>query len=252
MQIGIVYCAYNCKKFTEHSISTLIEAKDKKLISTICAVSIPFFEYFDIRKDEDGTTEYLLSLYKNNYIDNIFTTPNYIKEHKARDMCLQYLKIMNNDIIWMIDADELYTIENIKNIVSYINTYSNFYWYKINFKNYVFDGKQWVDGFCPPRIFRTKVNEHIINEFYWDNDISYKAYNKVVNYKDLKNLEIPKDIAHVKHMTWLHENGKEKYEYQMKHFGHCGYKWNYNSNRIELNNQFYLTTNQEIPIINHE
>jgi hypothetical protein len=38
----------------------------------------------------------------------------------------------------------------------------------------------------------------------------------------------------------------------MKHFGHCGYKWNYETNLLEINEEFYLKTKQQIPIIYHE
>jgi ribosomal protein L6P/L9E len=53
-------------------------------------------------------------------------------------------------------------------------------------------------------------------------------------------------------MTWLHSNGKDKYEYQMKHFGHCGYKWNYETNQLELNLEFYAKNKIDIPKIINE
>jgi hypothetical protein len=40
-------------------------------------------------------------------------------------------------------------------------------------------------------------------------------------------------------MTWLHSNGKEKYEYQIKHFGECSYEWNYETNKLEFNKDFF-------------
>ena len=159
---------------------------------------------------------------------------------------------MNCDVIWMVDADEFYSLEDIKNIVNFINENPNYCWYSINFKNYIFDGKQWIDGFCPPRIFKSKFDSMVIDSFFWDNDIAYQKNNEFINYKKLLSLEIPKQIAHIKHMTWLHENGKLKYEYQIKHFGHCGYKWNYESNELEFNSDFYLKINQELPKINYE
>lgn len=249
MKIGIIYCAYNCKNYIQKSLSPIISAKNENLISQICAVSIPFMEYFDINQNNDGTTELLLDFYNQGFINNIFTQPNYIQEHKARDLCLQYLKITNCDAIWMIDGDEFYSIDDIKNIINFIEENPNYAWYSINFKNYIFDGKQWIDGFCPPRVFKTKFNFNTIDSFFWDNDISYNQNNKLINYKILPSLEIPKHTAHIRHMTWLHENGKQKYEYQIKHFGHCGYRWNYELKELEFNKDFYLKNNQKLPTI---
>lgn len=252
MNIGIIYCAYNTIEYAKEGLKVFIDAKNDNTIQQICAVSLPFLEYHDINQTEDQTTNFLLELYNSKKIDNIFTGPRFIKEHLARDLCLQYLKIMGVDLIWLVDADEFYTKQDILNIVDYINKNETI-WYKLNFKNYIFDGNQWIDGFCPPRIFRTRFNGYSIKEFYWDNDVIYEdQIQKKYSHNALLNLEIPKEIAHIKHLTWLHKNGKSKYEYQMKHFGHCGYKWNYELNKLELNEEYYLKNKEKIPIINHE
>jgi hypothetical protein len=253
MKIGIIYCAYNCFSYVQKSLHSFAEAKQQGLISKISAVSIPFAEYFDLNQIKDNTTDFLIHLQQKNLIDKVFTEPNYIQEHKARDLCLQYLKNTNCNLIWMVDGDEFYSIEDINNIINFINNNPNYYWYSINFKNYIFDGKQWIDDFSPPRIFRTESNMLDIDKFYWDNDLAYKDENdKVFNYKLLDNLTIPKEVVHIKHLTWLHENGKEKYEYQMKHFGHCGYKWNYEKQILEFNEEFYIKNNIKKPFINIE
>jgi hypothetical protein len=253
MKIGIIYCAYNCFSYVKDSLHPFIEAKQNGLISEISSVSIPFAEYFNLNQPKDGTTDFLINLHEKSSIDKVFTEPSYLQEHKARDLCLQYLKNTNCDAIWMVDGDEFYSAEDIKNIINFINNNPNYYWYSINFKNYIFDGKQWIDGFCPPRIFRTKSDALNIDRFYWDNDLAYEDVNhKTFNYKALNNLTIPKEIAHIKHLTWLHENGKLKYEYQIKHFGHCGYLWNYEKQQLEFNEDFYIKNNLEKPAINRE
>jgi len=253
MKIGIIYCAYNCKPYIENSLFPFIEAKNKKIINEICAVSIPFLEYYEISNKNDGTTESLFNFYKDQLIDNIFTGPTHIQEHQARDLCLQYLKVKDCDIIWMVDGDEFYSISDIESIKRFVESNPDYYWYSINFKNYIFDGKQWIDGFCPPRIFKTKFNSLSIDKFYWDNDILYKNdKEESFNYKNLQNTQIPKEVAHIKHMTWLHSNSKEKYEYQMKHFGHCGYFWNQDKQEIEFNKEFYIQNNIDQPIVHKE
>jgi hypothetical protein len=252
MKIGIIYCAYNCKSFAEKSVEPFLIAKNENIISAICAVSLPFFEYFEINQDKDDTTDFLLNLYKNKKIDNIFTQPNYIQEHKARDLCLQYLKIIGCDTIWMVDGDEFYSTDNIKAIISFIEKKIEYVWYKINFKNYIFDGTKWIDGFCPPRIFRVQKDDFLLDKFYWDNDMTYKTNSESISYQNLKNLEIPKEIAHIKHMTWLHSNSENKYKYQMKHFGDCGYKWNEEMKRIEINKAYYIKNKLEEPLIHED
>ena len=250
MKIGIIYCAYNCLKYAQESIAPFLNLRHLNLIHNISAVAVPFEEYRNVTCEEDGTVDFLLGLEKNGEVDRVFTEPKYIKEHFARDLCLQYLKTERCDAVWMVDGDELYTLDQINSIIDFIKTNDLHYWYSINFKNYIFDGQQWVDGFCPARIFKTSSSELQVDKFYWDNDLSYKNANyENVGYKQLNNLMIPKTIAHVKHMTWLHENGKVKYEYQMKHFGNCGYEWDYEKNELKFNKEFYLKTKQEIPTI---
>jgi glycosyltransferase involved in cell wall biosynthesis len=253
MKIGIIYCAYNCENYIEESLQAFVNLKKQNILSYIAAVSVPFIEYKNIEYNIDNTIEILNNQYNQKNIDILYTEPKFIEEFKARNLCLNFLKENNVDLIWMVDGDELYTEQDIKNILDYIELNPNHYWYKINFKNYIFDGKQWIDDFCPPRIFRTTSETLRIHKFYWDNDIAYKNQNnELISYQMLDFLEIPRSISHVKHMTWLHSNGKSKYEYQMTHFGSCGYKWNYELNKLEFNDNFYLKTGQNKPIIIHE
>jgi hypothetical protein len=119
---------------------------------------------------------------------------------------------------------------------------------QIGDNNYIFDGNEWVDDFCPPRIFKNTFSKKI-KKFYWDNDIIYEYNNMEINYKSLSECKIPKNVAHIKHMTWLHSNGKAKYEYQMKHFGECSYKWNYEINKLEFNKEFFGSKSILPPVI---
>ena len=95
MKIGIIYCAYNCFSYVRDSLSAFIEAKQNGLISKISSVSIPFAEYSDLNQTKDETTDFLISLSEEKSIDKVFTEPTHIQEHKARDLCLQYLKNAN-------------------------------------------------------------------------------------------------------------------------------------------------------------
>jgi len=75
------------------------------------------------------------------------------------------------------------------------------------------------------------------------------VYNDGTDYKNASHLEIPRNIAHIKHMTWLHSNGKAKVEYQKKRWGEegCSYSWNYEKNILEFNEAFYAKNNLALP-----
>jgi len=118
MKIGIIYCAYNCFSFASESIKPFIQAKKDNLISKISCVSVPFAEYFNIKHENDQTTEFLFNLEKQNLIDKVFDEPKYILEHEARDFCLQYLRSNDCDLIWLVDGDEFYSKDNISKIIT--------------------------------------------------------------------------------------------------------------------------------------
>lgn len=241
-KFGVIYCGYNNIKYAKESLKTWVDAAEKFNIK-IAAVSVPFYEYKDENIISDGTTEMIEKYYKDKKIKYFFDSPKYIKESEARNLCLNALLEEEVDYIFIADSDELYTIEQIEKIINYVLDDTENSIFKINFKNYIFDGKTWIDNFCPWRIFKTNVHGGI-QKFYWDNEI---IFNDNKNVHDVKNIDIPKDIAFIKHMTWLHENGKNKYEYQMKHFGECSYTWNYEKQILELNKEYYVKNNYKIP-----
>lgn len=247
MNVGVIYCGYNNLELTKQSLPTWIEAS-KKNNFIIAAVSVPFYEYKNIPIKNDGTTEYIKQASRDNLIDVCFDNPKFQKEADARNLCLFYLLSKDCDYIFLADSDELYTIKEIEQILNYVNNNKDIECFEIQFKNYIFDGKQWIDGFHPYRIFKKDCYGGL-KYFYWDNDAKY-ADGRTQH--DVKRIVIPKEVAFVKHMTWLHENGKEKYEYQMKHFGLCSYKWNYQRKKLEFNEDYYKNKNEKIPIINFD
>ena len=159
-------------------------------------------------------------------------------------------------------SDEYYTEENIEKIITYITREDNslFTWFSINFKNYILDGSKWVDGFCPPRIFRTQYGNFKLLQCYWDNDFIYshrvgETETHRANYRDLSSKEIPRAVAHIKHLTWIDTpNIINKINYQKKHFnGICSYKINEDTGKLELNIEgYYNKLNIPIPIINSD
>jgi hypothetical protein len=245
MKIGLLCCFYNCAEDVDKLLAPWRNISN-------CIISIvhgQFKEYHDLGyPDEDIATIEKLKVTPCNYL--YVQNGIYESEAEIRDKGLRYLISQNVDIVILIDSDEFYTEDNVKGILSYIEHPDNdlYAWYSINFKNYVFDCKQWLDGFHPPRVFRTKYNSIAIDRFYWDNDILYKNGEIKCNYKDLPSKEIPKRVAHVKHITWTHENGKKKVEYQNRHFGTCSYRWDEQSKQLAFNEDYYLKNRLPLPI----
>ena len=245
MKIGLIYCGYNIEEYVLDTITPWIEAK-KFFDVKIAAVSLPFKEYFNSSQSEDKTKDILTDLYSRGQIDFLYTEPKYIEEHTARNLCLFSVLANKPDIVIMVDGDEFYTVEAIKSIVDYIEKTPQFDCYEVDFKNYVFDGKQWIDGFHPFRVFRNDRNKGI-NQFYWDNDVIFinGKTHKQTNY-----VTIPREVAHIKHMTWLNdERSRLKREYQLKRAGVCSYNWDDEKKCLSFNYDYYDTHGYERPVV---
>jgi hypothetical protein len=249
MKIGILGCGYDCNKDLNTRLEPWFEsAKNNDFIFSF--VSCPF-DHFNLSNNQN-TINALNDLKDKNLIQYLYTSDSQFSEAESRNHALKFLLEQHVDYIWLLDlSDEYYTVDNINKIVNFIKNNYLYDWFSINFKNYIFDGKEWIDDFCPPRIFKNS-SQRKIKHFYWDNDLIYEINGYNLDYKSLSESKIPKSIAHIKHMTWLHTNGKNKYEYQMKHFGDTSYKWNYETEKLELNEDYYRKRSIPLPLIHKD
>jgi glycosyltransferase involved in cell wall biosynthesis len=247
MKFGIIFCAYNEKNYVKPSLDAFIEAQKRHDIF-ITVSSIPFAEYekTSFKDFEDGTVD-IIKEYKSKGLINIaYFDPKYIYEYQARNLCLSHLLALKCDYVWIVDADELYTQEEIDRIISFVE-FNNFIdFFKINFKNYIFDDKHWINETYFPRIFKTS-SAGGLHCFYNDNDIKY---NDGRVYTQLSEFKIPNNIAFVKHMSWTNDKGKRKVQYQLEHYGCCSYKWNEEKRTLEFNKQYYDNIRENLPIVN--
>ncbi|MEY4573285.1 MAG: hypothetical protein RLZ10_2569 [Bacteroidota bacterium] len=239
MNIGILYCGYNQLNNVKNTLNFWNDLKIEGINFVVSVVSVPFLEYKDIKIFEDGTIDYIKNL-KHDNVKNIMTEPKFVKERVARSLCMDFLLKNNLDILWQVDSDEYYNESNVKNIINFLKN-NNGYTYSINFKNYIFDGKHYLDDFCVPKINYCK-NLNILS-FFDDNQVVYEKFGIV------KPVPIPKEIALIKHLTWLNENGKSKVEYQLRHFGACSYKWNESKQQLELDFDYYRRHGYKVPTI---
>ena len=248
MKIGVLLSAYNSENYIDRCLEPWFNLK-KELDITIGCNSGMYKEYINLgfKPKNKGTLRKLVN-YDLDFL--ISTGPNaLLGENDSKNSVLYTLKNLC-DIVWIVDSDEFYTETDIKNIINHINQTPEFDWYSINFKNYTFTEKTFIDGFCPPRIFRTDRNGGI-DKFYFDNHI---LYNNGDVFENKSNKSIPRNIAWVEHYSWLNKDSrsKEKIDYQNQRFGGgCAFKWNEECQSLEFVKEFYEKQNLDIPIL-HE
>ncbi len=252
MKIGVLLAVYNDPAYVEQCLKPWIDLK-RILNIKIAVCHGQFKEYHDLGyEDSDELTQNIVGvLHQCEQIDYLYyqnprngSVVTYQNEAELRNHGLQYLLDQNVDVVWTIGSDELYTELQIINIVQYIKKNDLVDWYRVNYKNFVFDKKHYIKGFNPARIWWTKRHGGI-DKFYWDDDILYKDGS---NYLNLSHLNIPETVAFVNHYTWCDpEIAFRKIEYQNKHFANnlCSYK--IQNGKIVFNEEYYKTTGQTKP-----
>lgn len=248
MKIGVILSAYNSENYIDECLTPWFNLKESYDITIGCNSGM-FKEYADFGfTPKNKPTLHKLVNYDLDFL--ISTGPNsLIDETSSRNTILHTLK-NTCDIIWILDSDEFYSEKEIINIINYVDSTPEYDWYSVNFKNHVFTKNLFIDGFNPPRIFRTDRYGGI-NEFYFDNHITY---NDGDDFENKNRNMIPRNVAWVKHMTWLNEDSrsKEKIDYQNQRFlNGCSYEWDYEKNSLKFSDEFYKKINLEKPIL-HE
>ncbi len=248
MKIGILLLAYNSEDYLKECLLPWIKLREEFDIIIACSSGM-YKEYvnFGFKSRNKGTLSILIN-YELDYL--LSTGPKFLLgENDSRNTALNALKD-KCDIVWILDSDELYTESQIRDIVKYIEDTIEYDWYSVNFKNSTFEKNLWIDGFCPPRIFRTDRYGGI-SHFYFDNHITY---NNGENFNTKSNSNIPRNIAWVKHYSWLTTDtrSKEKVKYQEERFlGDCAFYWDDKNNKLLFSDKFYNSRGLEKPIL-HE
>lgn len=260
MKIGIIIPLYNAADNIARCLAPWISFKSihKDVSFHITCIDGKFNEFSDSNpsnNSNDGTLDILNAFARSGQIDKIIHAPRGLNEAQVRNLGLAECKYADCDILWNVDSDEFYTEEEIRNIIDFISPRRFIAYFSIHFKNYVFDEKTWVDEFCPPRIWKIKYGNVLLDGFYWDNDCMYLDGETSIQDKQLAHVKIPKTIAFVKHHTWLsNSRSKAKVEYQEKHFAPprgngCSYRWNNQKNRLEFNLPFFVANNLPLPTL---
>lgn len=259
MKIGLLLAVYKDSEYIQECLAPWIKLKkDYDIEISVCHGLFKEYHENGVVDDDKETLNILYSLKIDNKIDYLYVQNNYgldftydVKKYEneaqIRNNGLKYLLSKNIDYLWTIGADEIYKEHEIINILNFIKSNKLYSYFKINYKNFVFDKNQYIDNFCPPRIWNNKINDKI-KEFYWDDDI---VYNNLVDYKQTSFKIIPKNVAFPDHFTWLSDDrSKNKVKYQESHFKNgygCSFRWD--NDKLEWNEDFFIKTNQKIPEI---
>jgi len=237
MKIGIQILAYNCKE----AFPRLIEpwAKLKEEFNFKFWVNSRQFRIYEEMGSEDVNAE-TLEMLRTDYsqlIDHLSVPEKTLSDHETRSLSLEYFEKEEVDLIWILDADEFYTEEEIRNAIKYVQENPQYDWYSICFKNYIGDANKWED-FIPLRIFWTKRHGGIKAHYY---DVHF-SYNNGTEYREHPNQTIPREMVFPDHYTWTNSQNttgpphiKEKIEYQKIYYsGECGYRWDETRETIKL------------------
>lgn len=251
MKFGILCLGYDCDEHISEVLAPWVQAKSEFDMVFSC-VSCQFKEYAELF---GPVNKYFPDHGIFNFYDVCLSHP---QDHEARNLALDPLLESGCDFIWILDLqDEIYTIEQIRNIVAYVQADKDNAWWRLHFKNYVFDGKGWVD-FAPPRIYR---NYHFQNKecyeifwFKWENDAQYISWvsgSFPFDFGRIKNATIPESVAHIKHLTWLNnERSRRKVLYQLKFLGCCSYAWDEQNNCLKFDLDYYK--DKPLPVIRYD
>lgn len=259
MKIGIIAQGRNCADVLDDVLAPWIKAMEKHDIH-ICLITATFKEMEKLGEpahNTDNTWEKFIE-YSAMHPKNIsaLNLNKYVAESQSRNRGREILmsEEINADLIWMLDlSDEYYTVEQIDNIVKFVKSEPFTVWFRLSFKNYVFDVNTYLTSpFTPPRIWRTNIGGYKLSDCVYDNDFVYlNSIGAQISDKQLSNYIIPKSVAWIKHYSWLSDaRGKQKCAYQAAHFSHgagCSYRWNDKENKLEWNTDYFKKIGEIIP-----
>lgn len=252
MRIGILATGFNCADYLDRALEPWLQYKEKYNELIISAVSGLFTGNEVLALD--NTKELMLHAFNTKQIHYLALPIGSFDEATIRNLALTPLLKENVDIVWLLDCDEIYTLEEIEKIIQFVNQDAFTACFRIEFKNYVFTVKTYIKGFAPRRIWRVNYGSLLkLDKFVWDNDAQYKNAQGDIHLDSvLPTGRVP--IVTPKHFTWLNNiRSKNKILYQQKHFAHgagCSFKWE--DNQLKWNLDYFQKTGEAIPTIYEE
>tara|TARA_R110000744_G_scaffold101701_2_gene196000 strand:+ start:3782 stop:4894 length:1113 start_codon:yes stop_codon:yes gene_type:complete len=211
MKVGIIFAIYNCEEFVDECLEPWLKLRDSHNLILTCT-SGRFKPYKDIGiKNKNQKT---ISKLVTKELDFISTTAgeNLIDEDSSRNICLDFLKPHECDIIWLVDGDEFYTEKQIIDILKYVETNPQEEAFSLYFKNYTTNYPYFVKPWSRPTLYRNRLYGGI-NNFYFDSFFKFADGKHSID--DINMHQIPKHTAFIEHHSWTSREATiDKIKYQ--------------------------------------
>ena len=260
MKIGILLTAYNCDDYIEDCLYPWFEIKDKHDI-VISVNSGMFSDYYTL--GIPYRNKVTLEKLTNYDIDFLIATngKNLLTEDESRNFSLEFLKKQNCDLIWIIDGDEVYTKQQILDIIDFIEKNPEPDVYDVYFKNLTIEKDLFMEYKHGRIVWANRFGG--IAYFYFDNRFVYMEPGAHVN---IKSLTVPKNVAYIKHNSWLSDDSrtKDKIIYQNYRYAtyysngvnhlvpeglRCSYDWDIERDRLQFNKGYYNRQGVDVPCL---
>lgn len=198
-------------------------------------------------EDDKKTIEFFNDCYDKGILNKVEFVKEPTLEKDLRNVALSLL-LQDVDIFLIVDLDEQWTIKQIDSFIRFVENTPQFDWYKINYRNFVFDRNHYYLGFNPPRAFRKFRQDGVkLVGFYHDNDVFYQ--DQKID-KDVAHCIIPSNIVLVDHYSWSDKDlCKQKIAHHNKHYSHSSFKWNEEKDCLEFNLEYYQKLGQLPPTV---
>jgi len=266
MRIGVLLTAYNCESYIDDCLEPWLNLRDEYNFIIACNSGM-FKDYLEmgIVEKNEGTLNKLVKKGLD-YLTTI-SGKNLIDEDNSRDISLDFLnggrfgRGNKCDLLIVIDGDEVFTEQNIRDILDFVMKNPNHDGYKINFKNHTINKDLFTYDYEHDRIFW--MNRHGgIRRFWFDNNFEYgDHYDGISTYKYSDSITIPKSVAYIDHYSWLSTDSrtKDKILYQNKRYHgvnyeipeglRCGFEWDNEKDVVKFSSTFWPGRGIQIPIL---
>jgi hypothetical protein len=258
MKIGILLTIYNCDKYVNDCLNPWFKLKDKyNFVFAVNSGMFADYQTLGLPFRNEKTLE-LLSEYE---LDFQVTTKgkNLLFEDDSRNTCLNFLNKQDCDLIWYLDGDETYTTDQIENILDFIHRNPSPDWYSVVFKNLTIH----------EHLFQDYVHERIvwakryggISSYYFDNQFTYKDGSKISSHP---GIVIPKNLAYIKHYSWLTNDSRTKDKIIYQRLRYCGedgqlpedcrctFEWDNERDVLKFSDVFHKCRGVDIPVLHEE
>lgn len=243
LKIGVVGCFFGSADILSEVLAPWIALKREGYPIVLTGINAQFKEYAELGyTNDDDATRAVLEEHRHDF-DHLVIEKTPLMEHEVRNRLLELCKAEGVDAIWLLDGDELYTLDQIKKILAYVEAVPFFDYYHIFFQNILFDTLRSRDMFAPPRIVRMDRHGGVMG-FTWDNEIRFRDGTHL--YRSLAG-SVPPRIALVKHLTWRTADALKKIDYSKRHFGFSIFKQDEATGEIGYNEEWFRHYEMPVP-----